>query len=185
MSQLLPTDILEEMSSMRRYARSLTRDEQAADDVVQDALLKALEKRHLFRPDGSRRGWLLAIVHNIFISTRRREEARARRDTRFAGMLTDRLDPDQEHAATLHQVAQAFAALPEPYRAILHLVAVEGQSYQEAAAILDIPVGTVMSRLSRARAALRRAEGGAAEDGADGGNAADRGLRIVGGRDDD
>jgi len=172
---------------MRRYARSLTRDEQAADDVVQDALLKALEKRHLFRPDGSRRGWLLAIVHNIFVSTRRREEARARRDTRFARMLTDHLDPDQEHAATLQQVARAFAALPEHYRAILHLVAVEGQSYQEAAAILDIPIGTVMSRLSRARAALRQAEGAMPEKaGIGGGEGSDRSrFRIVGGRNDD
>ena len=177
---------------MRRYARSLTRDEQAADDVVQDAILKALEKRHMFRPDGSRRGWLLAIVHNIFISTRRREEARARRDARFAIMLTDRLEPEQEHAAMLGQVARAFAALPEHHRAILHLTAVEGQTYQEAAAILDIPVGTVMSRLSRARAALRRLQGNGltpVEDsdmraGAE--SPADRSrFRLVGGQDDD
>ena len=192
MAELLPTDILAEMPSMRRYARSLTRDEQAADDVVQDAILKALEKRHMFRPDGSRRGWLLAIVHNIFISTRRREEARARRDARLAIILTDRLEPEQEHAAMLGQVARAFAALPEHHRAILHLTAVEGQTYQEVAAILDIPVGTVMSRLSRARATLRRLQGNgltSVEDsdmraGAE--SAADRSrFRLVGGQDDD
>lgn len=158
MSDLQPADILQEMSSMRRYARSLARDENIADDVVQDAILKALEKRHTFRPEGSPKRWLLSIVHNIFISLRRREQAEARRDVRFAQAMVDRLEPDQEHAACLREVATAFAALPDHHRAVLHLVAVEGQSYQEAAAILDIPVGTIMSRLSRARAALRAAE---------------------------
>jgi RNA polymerase sigma-70 factor (ECF subfamily) len=177
MSSLQTADILKELSPMRRYARSLTRDESAADDVVQEALLKALEKRGTFRPDGSRRGGLLAIVHNIFVSNRRREIAEANRNARFAETMINHLAPDQEYAACLREVAQAFAALPEPHRAILHLVAVEGQSYQEAAAILGIPVGTVMSRLSRARAALRRAQGLEA-----GGQGA---LRIVGGRDAD
>ncbi|MGE4324263.1 MAG: sigma-70 family RNA polymerase sigma factor [Sphingobium sp.] len=179
--------MLEEISSMRRYARALTRDDSAADDVVQDALLKALEKRHTFRPGGSRRRWLLAIVHNIFISARRRAQAEERRNARFAETLADRLEPDQEHGARLREIARGFAALPDTYRAVLHLVAVEGQSYQEAAAILDIPIGTVMSRLSRARAALRHAHG----EGSDGhdvpavqGVAQDRrGLRIIGGRD--
>lgn len=179
---------------MRRYARSLTRDESAADDVVQDALLAALEKRHGFRAGGSRRGWLLAIVHNIFISARRRKQAEARRDLRFAETLLHQLEPDQEYAACLTQVARAFAALPEHHRAILHLIAVEGQSYQDAAAILDIPIGTVMSRLSRARAALRRAQGDepapeiAGEDRCDDNlSRSDDGsrLKIVGGRDAD
>lgn len=165
---------------MRRYARALTRDDSAADDVVQDALLKALEKRHLFRPDGSRRGWLLAIVHNIFVSTRRSEAARARRDERFAETWIDHVDPDQENAACLRDVSRAFAALPEHHRMVLHLIAVEGQTYQQAADILNAPIGTVMSRLSRARAALRQMQ----EQGADApGTARRRGLKIVGGRD--
>lgn len=192
MSNLLPTDILEEMPSMRRYARSLTRNEHTADDVVQDALLKALEKRHMFRPDGSRRGWLLAIVHNVFVSTRRREDARTRRDTRFASMFTDRLEPNQEHAACLVQVAGAFAALPEHHRAILHLIAIEEQSYQEAALILDIPIGTVMSRLSRARAALRRLQSDGMAPSVvtairteDNGTAGRNRFKVVGGQDDD
>lgn len=192
MPTLQPTDILEEMPSMRRYARSLTRDESAADDVVQDALLKALEKRHAFRPNGSRRRWLLAIVHNIFISDRRREKAEARRDSRFAETLTDLLEPDQEHSVCLQEVAQAFATLSESHRAVLHLIAVEGQSYQEAAIILDIPVGTVMSRLSRARAALRSAQGETREMGNEAATPTEgngmsarekRQLKIVGGRD--
>lgn len=178
MSSLKPVDILEEMPAMRRYARSLARDDNAADDVVQDALVKALEKRDTFRPDGSPKRWLLSIVHNIFISARRREQAEVRRDIRFAQTLVDRLEPDQEHAAFLREVASAFAELPEHHRAVLHLVAVEGQSYQEAASILDVPIGTVMSRLSRARDALRSSEGLA--------GARDKNrLKIIGGQDAD
>lgn len=177
MSSLKPADLLDELSSMRRYARSLTHDQNEADDVVQDALLKALEKRHTFRPDGSRRGWLLAIVHNIFISSRRREGAATRRDAQFAEVAISCLEPNQEHAAYLQDVARAFNALPEAQRQVMHLILVEGQSYQEAAAILGIPVGTVMSRLGRARVTLRRLQveepNGRCE------------LTIVGGRDAD
>lgn len=160
---------------MRRYARSLTRDDSAADDVVQDALVKALEKRGTFRSDGSRLGWLLAIVHNTFVSNRRRERAETSRDARFAETMIGHLEPDQEYSASLREVAEAFTTLPEHQRAILHLIAVEGQSYQEAATILEVPIGTVMSRLSRARAALRRAQELEANMH---GN-----FRIVGGRD--
>ncbi len=165
MSQLMPADIMEEIASMRRYARSLTRNDQAADDVVQDAVMKALEKRHLFRPDGPRRGWLLTIVHNVFISARRREEVRARHDLQFAAMLTDRLEPDPENGDCLRRVARALAALPEQRRAVLQLIAVEERSYQEAALMLGIPVGTVMSRLSRARGDLRRWQSGGSAPG--------------------
>lgn len=171
-------DILSDLGAMRRYARSLTRDDQAADDVVQDALLRAMEKRASFRPDGSRRGWLLAIVHNIFVSSKRREAAEARRNDRFAQMLVTELGSEQEQVAQLNEVARAFAALPTQQREVLHLVAVESVSYQDAAHILGVPIGTVMSRLSRARAALRvfREEGDAKLKGT---------LRVVGGRDDD
>lgn len=159
---------------MRRYARSLARDENVADDVVQDALVKALEKRDTFRPEGSAKRWLLSIVHNVFVSARRREQAEARRDIRFAQTLVDRLEPEQEHAACLQEVARTFAALPDHHRAVLHLVAVEGQSYQEAAAILEVPIGTVMSRLNRARAALRSPHDAGKDK-----------LRIIGGYDAD
>lgn len=175
MAHLQPADILSELSPMRRYARSLTRDESAADDVVQEALLKALEKTNTFRLGGSVRVWLLAIVHNIFVSTQRRARAEERRNARFAEAMVDHVEPDQEFVAYLQDVAQTFAALPDRQRAILHLIAVEGQSYHEAAAILGIPVGTVMSRLSRARATLRRAH----TDELPGQGK----FRIVGGRD--
>jgi len=152
-----------DLAAMRRYARALARDAQEADDVVQDALVRAMERHETFRQQGghdgqgphNRRRWLLAIVHNVFISGLRRAAAEARRNERFADTLMAHVDPEQEQHARLAQVARAFSALSEHHRAVLHLIAIEGLSYQEAADVLDVPIGTVMSRLARARAALK------------------------------
>ncbi|WP_242127086.1 sigma-70 family RNA polymerase sigma factor [Sphingobium sp. Sx8-8] len=168
-------DIRDDLAAMRRYARSLTRDDQDADDVVQDALLRAIERQETYQPDRNRRRWLLAIVHNVFFSAKRREASEARRNSRFAETLTDQLEPGQEEHARLAEIARQFAAMPEHHRAVLHLTAVEGLSYQQAAETLDVPVGTVMSRLSRARATLREREQGQRGAG---------GLRLIGGSDD-
>jgi len=169
-------DITADLRAMRRYARSLTRDDQDADDVVQDALVRAIERSATYQPERRRRPWLLAIVHNVFLSAKRREAAEARRNGRFAETMVDRIDPAQEEHARLAEIARDFAALPDAHRAVLHLIGVEGLSYQEAAAALDVPLGTVMSRLWRARAALRRDEKERQQHGP--------GLRLVGGRDD-
>lgn len=171
--------IRDDLLAMRRYARSLTRDDPDADDVVQDALLRAIERQDTFQPGRNRRRWLLAIVHNVFFSAKRREASEARRNSRFAGTLTDWLEPGQEEHARLMQIARDFAALPEHHRAVLHLTAIEGLSYQQTAEILSVPAGTVMSRLSRARAALRERERGQGK-----GQPGGAGLRLIGGSDD-
>src|SRR5690606_35608246 len=101
--------------------------------------------------------------------------AERRRDDRFAETLVAHSDAAQEHHARLTDIARCFAALPEHQRAVLHLTAVEGLSYQECADLLDVPVGTVMSRLARARTALRELDGQPVPTTA---------LRIVGGRGD-
>jgi RNA polymerase sigma-70 factor (ECF subfamily) len=181
------TGIRDDLVAMRRYARSLTRDDTDADDVVQDALLRAIERQATYQQGRSRRRWLLAIVHNVFFSAKRREASEARRNSRFAETLVDQLEPAQEEHARLAEIARQFAALPEHHREVLHLTAIEGFSYQQAAETLDVPVGTVMSRLSRARAALRernqvmgqeklgQEKQGQPEAG---------GLRLIGGSDD-
>ena len=176
-----------DLAAMRRYARALARDTQEADDVVQDALVRAMERHETFRQQGGhggramqnrRRRWLLAIVHNVFISGLRRAAAEARRNERFAETLIASVDPGQEQHARLAQVARAFSALSEHHRAVLHLVAIESLSYQEAADVLDVPIGTVMSRLARARAALKNEN----ENGRTGRHPR---LRVVGEDDDD
>ncbi len=167
--------IIDELAAMRRYARALACDYQDADDVVQEALVRAIERDDTYERGRGRRRWLLAIVHNVFVSAVRRKAAEKRRDERFAETQVVDTDAALEHRARLTKIARSFAALPEHQRAVLHLTAVEGLSYRECAELLGVPVGTIMSRLARARAALREHEEKPVSKA---------GLRIVGGRDD-
>ncbi|AZW22056.1 sigma-70 family RNA polymerase sigma factor [Bordetella bronchiseptica] len=169
-----------QLPALRAYARTLTRNPHDAEDLLQEALTRAYERRHTLRADGNLRAWLMAIVHNVFASEWRRRQAAPAQ----AAPLHDMEDaaavaPPQEHSVRLAQIERAFMQLPDDQRAALHLVTIEGMAYQEAADALQIPIGTLMSRLGRARAALRRFEDGMGEA------AADRRarLRIVGGRD--
>lgn len=169
-------DVVGQLGALRRYARSLTRDQADAEDLVQEALLRAYERKASFRSDGSIRSWLLSILHNTFIDQTRSRRSEAARNEKVAELAEHQVMPAQEDVVRLTQVRDAFLTLPEDQRAVLHLVAIEGMSYQDAAAVLDIPVGTLMSRLGRARAALRALEnGGESEQKAP--------FRIVGGRD--
>ncbi|WP_454683714.1 sigma-70 family RNA polymerase sigma factor [Ancylobacter moscoviensis] len=175
-------DVMGQLPVMRRYARALTRDDTDAEDLVHDALVRAYERRGSFeteRGTGGKglRGWLLSVLHNVFVDRRRSRTAEARREAESQALAETVSAPAQEHHLRLAQVRDAFMALPEEQRAALHLVAIEGLGYAEAAATLGIPQGTLMSRLSRARATLR-----AIEDGAEA--AAPTRLRIVGGADD-
>ncbi|MGK7871076.1 sigma-70 family RNA polymerase sigma factor [Falsiroseomonas sp. E2-1-a20] len=185
-------DVVAQLGALRRYARSLTRDEVAAEDLVHDALIRAYENRAGFRPGADLRPWLLAILHNGFVGGWRSRQAERRRLEEVATLAPSQnpgLGP--EAAVRLGQLHRAFAALPDEQRAALHLVAVEGVPYGEAATILDIPLGTLMSRLGRARATLRAIE--AEEPAAPGTTTAGSGgppawrprLRIVGGSHDD
>jgi RNA polymerase sigma factor (sigma-70 family) len=153
-------DVIGLLGPLRRYARSLTRNEAQADDLVQDTLVRAYERHGSIRPGGNLRGWLLSILHNTFIDGRRRHMAEARRLEQAAAMTEMAAPPAQESQVRFQQVQAAFLRLPDEQRAALHLVAIEGLPYQEAADALGIPVGTLMSRLGRARATLRGFEAG-------------------------
>ncbi|MBO1909086.1 sigma-70 family RNA polymerase sigma factor [Microvirga sp. 3-52] len=174
------TDVIGLLGPLRRYARSLTRDESQAEDLVQDTLVRAYEQRGSFRSGGNLRGWLLSILHNTFIDHRRRQVAEFRRMGQVAELADTAAPPEQESWMRLQQVHTAFMSLPDEQRAALHLVAIEGLSYQEAASALKIPVGTLMSRLGRARSALRGFEAGADDQPSE---ARRPTLRIVGGSD--
>lgn len=143
--------------ALRRYARALTHDPDRADDLVQDCLERAIRKRGLWRPSGSVRSWVFRILLNVH-----RNDLRRARRMPMPLSLDDALPgnepagPDvQPGRLALAETAQAMQALPDEQREVLLLVAVEEMSYAEAAAVLSIPVGTLMSRLARARAALR------------------------------
>lgn len=168
-------DVIAQLGPLRRYARSLTRDGAEAEDLVQDALLRAYERRSGFRHGGNLRAWLLAILHSRFIDRMRARRSEAARIDKAADLAPSAFAAPQEHVVRLAQVRSAFLALPEEQRAALHLVAIEGLSYQEAADALAVPIGTLMSRIARARAALRAME----DDVPQRSN-----LRLVGGRHD-
>jgi RNA polymerase sigma-70 factor (ECF subfamily) len=169
-----PFDVIGQLTALRRYARALARNPSDAEDLVHDALVKAYERRASFRGGGNLRSWLLSIVHNTHIDRRRASLARLKRDDAATELETS-YPAGQEHAVRLGQIREAFMALPEDQREALHLVAVEDLSYQEAADALGIPIGTLMSRISRARARLRSFE----EEGKRPGH-----LKLVGGNDD-
>ncbi|MBS7695899.1 MULTISPECIES: sigma-70 family RNA polymerase sigma factor [unclassified Chelatococcus] len=153
-------NVLGLLPALRRYARALTRDAASAEDLVHDTLVKAYEKKSSFRAGRNLRTWLFAILHNHFVDGVRKTRADTLRITSATEAAETIMPPVQEHSVRLAQVRQAFMALPDEQRMALHLVAIEGMSYQEAATTLGIPVGTLMSRLGRARATLRGFEEG-------------------------
>jgi RNA polymerase sigma-70 factor, ECF subfamily len=156
-------DLAAHLETLRRYARVLTRNGTEADDLVQGALLRALEGQASFRKGSDLRVWLMSILHNHHIDRLRSKSAATARETAWADLAPGFAPPAGEHAARLEQLRTALMALPEDQREALHLVAIEGLSVAEAADVLSVPAGTVMSRVGRARAALRRWEDGLME----------------------
>jgi RNA polymerase sigma factor (sigma-70 family) len=175
-------NVLGELPSLRRYARTLTRSDIDAEDLVHDALVRAYEKRGSFRAGADLRVWLLSIMHNIFIDGTRARGAEAQRLKRAGELVDQELPPAQDHHVHLCQIRQAFIELPDEQRAALYLIAIEGLSYSEATAALGIPVGTLMSRIARARNALRAVDD--PDPSASAGAAKHRHLRLVGGWDE-
>ncbi|ESR22508.1 sigma-70 family RNA polymerase sigma factor [Lutibaculum baratangense] len=141
---------------LRRYAIALTRNRDHADDLVQDALERALRKRHLWSRSGRLRSWLFRILYRTYVDGRRRfrpEKVPAEPGT-IDGMATQ--PPDQEHRVECRNIAAALDRLPDEQREVVLLSALEGMQYDEMADVLDVPIGTVRSRLSRGRETLRR-----------------------------
>jgi len=145
-------DLIEHLPRLRRYARALTGDVTRADDLVQDTLERALAKLDLWQPGSNLRAWLFTLMHNLFVSqVRQRRPAEAE----FDEALDQPVGGGQMEALAVHEIEAALARLPESQREILLLVGLEQFGYAEAAAVLGVPVGTVMSRLSRAREQMR------------------------------
>lgn len=143
--------------ALRRYAWALLRDREGADDLVQDCLERALSRWHLRRREGEIRAWLFAILHNLFIDGLRRSGREGKRVDLDQVSDLAASDADPEARAVMRDVLESLDALPPDQKAVLLLVCVEDLTYEEAARVLAIPIGTVMSRLSRARERLRRA----------------------------
>jgi RNA polymerase sigma-70 factor (ECF subfamily) len=138
---------------LRRFAQWLCRDAIAADDLVQATLERAISRWGERRDPEALRAWLFQILYRRFIDGRRREK----RENRFLGEQ-DRSarQPSVEAEVAANATLRAFSRLPDDQQHLLYCVSVEGLSYRELAAMLEVPIGTVMSRLSRAREALRK-----------------------------
>jgi RNA polymerase sigma-70 factor (ECF subfamily) len=148
-----PERIAEHIPRLRRYARALAGDQHAADDLVQDTLERAINKRHLWRPGSDLRAWLFAIMHNVFVNQLRSRQAHPQ----------DALDEDALPAVAptdgarleIRDLQSALALLPAEQREVVLLVGLEQLTYAEVSHALGIPIGTVMSRLFRGRERLR------------------------------
>lgn len=145
---------------LRRYAHALARHPVRADDLVQDTLERAWSRRQQWQPGTDLRAWLFTILHNTFISELRRFSVRGYDAESIDGTGSERAPPHPaetigSHAGVMRDIERALAALPTEQRAVVLLIGLEDLSYREASQVLGIPVGTVMSRLSRGRARLR------------------------------
>jgi len=151
--------IIEHIPRLRRYARALLGDRYAADDLVQDTLERAWNKFHLWRPGSDLRAWLFAIMHNVFVNQVRSKRSEIEKTMEELPVVAVRAT--QSDSLEIADVERALRALPDEQREVLLLVAIEELTYGEASRALAIPIGTVMSRLSRARERMRRLIAGA------------------------
>jgi RNA polymerase sigma-70 factor, ECF subfamily len=138
-----------------RFALRLTQHQGDAEDLVQRSYVRALERRHQWQTGTSLLSWVFAIMHSIWMnelrSAQRRREGSLAADQDFDDVIEPSSSADPEYQLMCKQVIQAVNDLPEAQRIVMTLVAVEGLSYRETADVLDVPIGTVMSRLARAR----------------------------------
>lgn len=158
-----PAALSTHIPSLRRYARALTGDPQRADDLVQDTLERALRKGSLWRAGSDLRAWLFALMHNLRVN-----DLRADKGLAFPGdedLPEIPTPPTQQDRLAVRDLDRALARLPVEQREVLLLVGLEDLSYGEAAKVLGVPIGTIMSRLSRGRERLRALlEGGPAAE---------------------
>ena len=154
----LDEQLRELIPRLRRFAVSLTRNATSADDLVQSTLERAIISWADKRVEGDLRAWLFSILYRQFLDAHRRTRRYARMLEFFTGR--DDAQPSVERTVIAQATLQAFDQLNTEQRALLLWVSVEGLSYKEIAEILEVPIGTVMSRLSRARQALRQLSDG-------------------------
>jgi RNA polymerase sigma-70 factor (ECF subfamily) len=167
-SEDLRAGLLELLPQLRRFARSLTGNRDDGDDLMQATVERVLQKG--MPADAIPRAWLFSVCKNLFIDERRAQAVRMKAAQRpelaeLPGISGERVALGE---LTLREVDRAMQALPEEQRLVISLVTVEGMSYREAAEVLEVPIGTVMSRLARGRSALAQMFEGGMADGESG-----------------
>lgn len=148
-------ELIEQLPYLRRMARALTKNRADADDLAQSCLERAIVYQHQFEAGTNLRGWLLTIMHNLFIDSVRRVKRNRDNSDAAQEYLSGQFTPsNQEHAIEIAELQQAMAQLPPEQYTTLVLITLEDMSYEEAARITNVPIGTIRSRLSRARASI-------------------------------
>ncbi|MGE0255618.1 MAG: RNA polymerase sigma factor [Alphaproteobacteria bacterium] len=156
-----PADLIPELPHLLRTARALTRNAAAAEDLVHDCLVNAMENLDRFEPGTNLRAWLRRILRNRFLSDLRRHGCHDRYVASVDWVARTTAPADQYDVCLLRRVADDIDRLPADQRTVLRLAVLDDMSYQDTADAIGVPVGTVRSRLSRARDNLRGAlEGG-------------------------
>ncbi|RYH07076.1 sigma-70 family RNA polymerase sigma factor [Tropicimonas sp. IMCC6043] len=153
----LEKNLDEYVASLKRYAMVLTRNRDAAEDLVQETLAKAIAAADQWQPGSDLRVWLFRILHNTHVSERRRHKVR---EDAWLHIPETVENTDPTKRIELQQVLDALQELPEAQRLPIVLIAIKEMSYADAARTLDLPLGTFYSRLGRGRAALRKIVGG-------------------------
>lgn len=146
--------LIEQIPALRRYARALCRDFSEADDLVQECLVRAVSKRGLWIRGRKLRPWLFTMMHNLFVNGLRRHDAVRDADEADFEAFAIGSEEDAALLCTMSDFERALRGLNAEHREVLVLVGVEQMSYREVAKVADVPVGTVMSRLARARERL-------------------------------
>ncbi|SAK46783.1 RNA polymerase sigma factor [Caballeronia hypogeia] len=151
-------DLMEHIPRLRRYARALLNNRELADDLVQDTIERALSRTDRFEAGTDLRAWLFTIMHNVFVNQVSRASARAVHVSVDDNSIDERefaVSGDPVRSLEVRDLDFALQRLPDEQREVVLLIGLEEMSYAEVAIALDIPMGTVMSRLSRARERLR------------------------------
>jgi len=148
--------LIEEMPKLERFALKLCPSRDEADDLLQATMLRALEKKELFETDTNLFSWSSKIMYNLFVTNYRRK---VKFETQYDPedfIQKETVRSRQEDITDLHTIDEAMEHLPDDYKTVLVMVCVKGMKYQQVADMLDVPVGTVRSRLSRAREQLQQ-----------------------------
>ncbi|WP_108682559.1 sigma-70 family RNA polymerase sigma factor [Methyloceanibacter sp. wino2] len=148
------SQVASEIPMLRRYARFLARDIELADDLVQECLARAIARIDSFQPGTNLQGWLIVILRNVFFNECRRAKRERVSLKELGTAAPQQLPAQQEDSLMLSELERAFMSLSPDHREILSLVVIEGMTYEQTAEVLGVTMGTIKSRLSRARACL-------------------------------
>lgn len=158
MADILHDQLIDTLPSLKAFATMLTRDRQRAEDLVQDTVVRALARSELFQPGTNFKAWTFTIMRNHYIDTMRQQKREALTEVGDEVLQNMQVTAaNQEHRMVLQDLMRALGNLSDEQREVLSLVVVNGMAYEEAATITGCPIGTIRSRLARARRELERA----------------------------